>query len=96
MRVALIADGGRYHGRELGPWEQDWLAGGEGKVYGPGCVVSERLDPAGGSPFTPRVALVPAGPAAWIVTRSSPTCTRPRFSGLVSRHPHCGRYLWRR
>jgi hypothetical protein len=71
MRVALVAEGGRYHGRELGPWERDWLVGGEGKVYGPGCVVNERLDPAGESPFTPRVALVPADPAgdaaAWIV-----------------------------
>jgi hypothetical protein len=35
MRVALIAAGGRYHGRELGPWERSWLAAGEGKVYGP-------------------------------------------------------------
>jgi len=71
MRVALIARGGQYHGRELGPWERDWLAAGEGKVYGPGCVVSERLDPAGESPFTPRVALVPAGlagnPDSWVV-----------------------------
>jgi hypothetical protein len=45
----------------------NWLIVGNG----PGCVVSGRLDPAGESPFTPRVALVPAGqagdPAAWIV-----------------------------
>ncbi len=71
MRVALIAEGGRYHGRELGPWERDWLAAGDGKVYGPGCVVSDRLDPARESPFTPRVTLVPAGPVGepdtWIV-----------------------------
>jgi hypothetical protein len=71
MRIALISEGGKYHGRELGPWERDWLAATEGKVYGPGCVVTDRLDPVRESPFTPRVTLAPAGsagdPASWIV-----------------------------
>lgn len=70
MRVAVIAEGGRYHGRELGPPEREWLVNGEGKVYGPGCVVKDALDPDRESPFTPRVTLVPApgtDPATWIV-----------------------------
>lgn len=71
MRVALIAEGGEYHGRGLGSWEAEWLATGEGKVYGPGCVITIGLDPGRCSPFTPRVEMLPvedAGdPAGWIV-----------------------------
>lgn len=43
MRVAIEDHG---PGRELGSWEREWLAAAEGRMYGPGCVVTEDLDPA--------------------------------------------------
>jgi hypothetical protein len=65
----------RYHRTEPTGWEQEQLDGADGRVFGPGCVISHDYAPYGpGSAYHGKagVFLLPASdadPAAWFVNQ---------------------------